>query len=232
MENRGKGIYIAVLNQGHIRTENHFILSHISKNSDYNVFFSAPADKPIQHNRNKIVQDFLKKKEYDYLMMLDSDVVPPANIIRLADYDEDVIGALCFAFKKTDAGMNAIMPLILEKFKREDGLWRYRVKDDLDGSEGLVEADAVGTGCIMVHRRVLEDERMKRPFKNYYDENGLRIEGLDLSFCRRVKECGYKVFAHLDFPCSHWTDMDLKDLYESMTNGIKMANLKSESKNE
>ncbi|RLG71019.1 MAG: hypothetical protein DRO04_00725 [Candidatus Iainarchaeum archaeon] len=204
--NETKGVYIAVLNQGWIRPELSFVLTDITHQGKYNVYLSYPADKPIQNNRNKIVKKFLEKKEYDFLLMIDSDIVPPLNILDLADYNLDIVGALCFAFRD-----HRIVPLVLKENKRG----RYQVME-VDGSEGLVECDAVGSGCIMIHRRVLEHPKMRYPFKNYYDEDGIRVLGLDLSFCKRAKELGFKVYCHLDFPCSHWTPMDLKEVYQAL----------------
>ena len=43
-----------------------------------------------------------------------------------------------------------------------------------------------------------------------------RILGLDLSFCKRAKDIGYKVWCHLNFACSHWTYMDLKMSYSAI----------------
>jgi len=240
MKNRGKGIYVAVLNQGDIRTELQFLLSHLSHNSQYNMFFSAPAKKPIQHNRNSIVKDFLKRKEYDYLLMIDSDIVPPKDLFRLADYDVDVITPVMFAFKEIN-DIPTVIPLVLEhydnnenvqNYKVEGPLPRYRVREDLDGTEGLTEVDATGTGCIMIKREVLENEELNAPFTNYFDEDGLRYEGLDLSFCRRAKDAGYKVFVDTDMVCSHLTELDLKQIYQSVLGkDIKSLRLTDQSNN-
>jgi len=211
-----KTIQISILNQGWIRAESAFLLTKWVRESPYNLFLTLPADKPIMHNRNKIVERFLKT-DADYLLMLDDDIIPPAGFLTLADYDKDIIGGLCFACKNRE-GRDIIIPLALEKKKaeRKDIKWKYRpVK--LRGDEGLVEVDAVGTGAILIARRVLEHPKMKPPFVDYYDKDGLRVEGLDLSFCRRAKENGFKVYTHTDYACSHWTEMDLMQIY---TDGV------------
>jgi len=213
-----KGIYISILNQGEIRVELAHLIAHLVAHTPYNIFYSYPADKPIESNRNKIVQSFLEKKEYEYLLMIDGDIVPPLNILDLAVYQKDIIGATCFAYRQ-----QALVPLVLEKQKGNPNLYTVM---KVEGTEGLIEADAVGTGCIMIHRRVLENKKLKHPFKNYYDKDGIRNFGLDLSFCKRAKDLGYKVYCHLDFTCSHWTPMDLKMIYKTMVQYSEKAGKK------
>ena len=203
-----RGIYIAILNQGEIRVELAHLIAHLAAHTQYNIFYSYPALKPIENNRNQIVLDFLEKKEYEYLLMIDGDIIPPLNILDLANYQKDIVGAACFAFRQ-----NSIVPLILKKEKDNSNMYKVM---EVEGTEGLIEADAIGTGCIMIHRRVLENKKLKHPFRNYYDKNGIRNRGLDLSFCQRAKEIGYKVYCHLDFTCSHWTIMDLKTIYKTL----------------
>lgn len=209
-----KGVYIAILNQGQMRVELVHMMIQLTRRSEFNIYYSFPADKPISQNRNKIVLDFLNHKELDYLMMIDSDIIPLSlDILHLIDHQKDIIAPVMFAYRQ-----DAIVPLVLKR-KREtapDKIAEYNVVD-VTGDEGLIEVDAVGTGCIIIHRRVLEHPQMKAPFLNQYDENGLRILGLDLNFCKRAKELGFKVWCHLDYQCSHWTVFDLKEVYESLT---------------
>jgi len=222
---KAKTIYLSILNQGWIRAELMFLVTKWVRESPYNLYLSLPAKKPIQHNRNEIVKKFLET-DFDYLVMLDCDIIPPLNFLSLVDFDKDIIGGLCFACKNRQ-GRDIILPLALEKkpSERKDVDWKYKPLK-LNGNEGLIEVDAVGTGAIIIARRVLEHPKMKPAFIDYYDENGLRIEGLDLSFCRRAKEAGFKVYTHTDFPCSHWTPMDLMQIYsdEIKKGEIKVAN--------
>lgn len=139
-------------------------------------------------------------------MMLDGDIIPPHNILDLVDLDKDIIGGLCFAYRG-----DAIMPLILKEKPDDPGNYNVLSVGEYDG---LVEADAIGTGCIIIKREILE--KMKRPFWNYYDENGLRYAGLDLTFCKRAKDLGYKVWCHLNYRCSHWTETDVLQIYDAI----------------
>lgn len=218
-----KTIYLAILNQGWIRAELAMLLNLWAREAPYNIFLSLPAEKPIQHNRNHIVKKFLET-DFDYLMMLDDDIVPPRDFWKLADLDKDIVGGLCFAYKQ-----QKVIPLALQRLpenEREDVKWKYRTwtLKDIKASGGLTEVDAVGTGAIIIARRVLEHPKMKPAFVNYYDKDGLRIEGLDLSFCRRAQGAGFKIYCHFGYPCSHFCDQDLKEIFKQTYGNIYKTN--------
>jgi len=201
--NNKKAVYIAVLNQHDIHDQLSERLLGYANQTDYEVCIVHSSLKPITQNRNKVVQDFLSKPEYDYLVMFDSDNVPPVDFLNLVDFQLDIVGSLYFGYQK---GM--IVPWCLERGK--DGLFTIV---DLKGKRGLIECDAVGTGAIVIKRSVLEDERLKFPFRNEYDADGIKLLGLDINFCKRAKEVGYKVYCHLDYISGHWVPVDLKDVF-------------------
>jgi hypothetical protein len=201
---RTKTIYCNILNQGEIRTELNTWILQIMRQDKYNIIVNHPSDKPISSNRNKIVQKFLANKEYDYLMMIDSDVVPPMNILNLVDFQKDIISPVCFILNR-----DKIIPLVMKK--TPTGIWSPL---NISQNEGLIEVDAVGTGCIILSRKILE--AVKYPFKNEYDADGIKKYGLDFNFCQRAKKLGFKVYCHLDYLCQHWIHFDLKLLYAAL----------------
>ncbi|HDY66398.1 MAG TPA: hypothetical protein ENH85_01255 [Candidatus Scalindua sp.] len=199
-----KRIYIAVLNQGDIRVELSAFLHELPFQGKYDVAITYPNEKPISNNRNKIVQDFLLKKEFDYLLMIDGDIIPPPNVLNLADFQKDIISPVCFIYQKS-----VVAPLTLKMGKEG----QYTVAE-FKGYEGLIEVDAVGTGCMMLSRKVLEE--IPAPFADVFDEHGVRKFGLDLAFCRKAKAKGYKVFCHLDYIAKHYVKVDLQTIYGAL----------------
>lgn len=193
-----KTIYLSILNQGEIRTDLAQVINLIIQNDSYRIYLTYPAGKPITNNRNTIVQKFLAT-DCDYLMMIDSDIVPPPNILNLVDFNVDIITPLMFVKQK---GM--LIPLFLKRDK--DGL--YDAADYLNLT-GLQEVSATGTGCIVIKREVLEN--IKHPFENRYDEDGIKTLGNDFAFCQMAKEKGYKIWVHLDYVAGHHSVQDLKD---------------------
>lgn len=195
-----KTIYLAILNQGTISTDLSQMINLYTQNDSYRLFLTYPNGKPITNNRNTIVQKFLST-DCDYLMMIDSDIVPPPNALNLADFDKDIITPLMFVKQK---GM--MIPLFLQRGK--DGI--YDAGDYLNLT-GLQEVGATGTGCIVIKREVLE--KVKHPFENVYDEDGVKTLGNDFHFCQKAKKLGFKVWVHLDYIADHIYSDSLKEQF-------------------
>lgn len=173
----------------------------------FNIYVKFPSEKPIENNRNKIVLDFIEHPEFEYLIMIDDDVVPPANYLDLLLHDKDIISGVCFAYRQ-----NGIAPLVL----KEDGKGTWNVMN-VSGNEGLIEVHSVGTGAIMIHRRVFDNPEMrKHPFESVWDEAGTRTKGLDLYFCEKARKAGFRIWCHMSYICSHIVSMDLKETYNTM----------------
>ena len=195
-----KTIYLAILNQGEIRTDLSQVLNLLIQSDAYRLYLTYPVAKPITNNRNTIAQKFLAG-DADFLMMIDSDIIPPPNILNLADFDKDIITPLMFVQQK-----GTLIPLFLKRNK--DGM--YDAADYL-AKTGLQEVDATGTGCIIIKRKVLE--QIKHPFENIYDEDGIKTLGQDFAFCQKTKKLGFKAWVHLDYVASHHSTQDLKDTF-------------------
>lgn len=197
-----RNVYIAVLNQGELRVELAKVLSVIQQQEGYRINITYPHSKPIANNRNKIVQKFLAQKEYDYLMMIDDDIIPPPNIMKLVDFDKDIIVPLMFVMQE-----GRVLPLYLKQAK--DGQLEFH-REYLE-KQGLIPVDATGTGCIVLSRKVLE--AVKHPFRNEYDSDGIKKLGLDLNFCLRAKKLGFQSWVHLDYVADHHSVCSLRELY-------------------
>jgi hypothetical protein len=99
---------------------------------------------------------------------------------------------------------------------------------DIDLNNGVVEVDAIGSGVMMIARRVLE--AIPHPFRNDYDPEGIKTRGLDSNFCRRAKKLGYSVWVDTNNKSSHWTTMDLLVMWETFDGMLKVIkNLKEEN---
>lgn len=201
---RLKGVYVSILNQYEIHKDNCALIECLSRHDRYRVKIDYPTDKPISNNRNKIVQKFLASKDYDFLLMIDDDVVPTPNILDLIDFDKDIITPVMFTRHNKN-----VYPLVMDRTL--DGKYKNKRPENI---KGLLEVDATGTGCMAIKREVLEHPDLKHPFKNHYDADGIKTTGLDFNFCTRAKKAGFKVWVHGDYVAGHYTLVDLKDIYE------------------
>lgn len=184
-------VYVAVLTIGSIRKELSLTLSRLSKDNRVKIVFHS--ERPSERNRNQVVKDFLNS-DCDYLLKIDHDTVPLRNPLGLIDLDKDIIGLPYPQIKGNDLGW-----LVMDKVK--DGY-----KQTKKPRKGLQEVDAVGSGCVLIHRRVLE--RVEEPFVRKW-KDGFPILGLDFYFCEKAKKAGFEVWTHWDYPCSHYKEVDL-----------------------
>jgi len=139
--------------------------------------------RPIEKNRKHIRRVFLEGN-YDYLIQIDSDILPPKNLLSIIDLDKDIISAGIKTVKSDN-----IIPLALKEVAPKEYLPMTNT--------GLFECDAVGGGCVCIRRNVLEDI----DYNYMSDEVGAE----DFDFCSRSKEAGYKVWYHEGMKAIHFT---------------------------
>jgi hypothetical protein len=154
-------------------------------------------------SRNLVVKTFLETTNAAWLLMIDSDErLSIENFNKLVDaaHDKDrpIVSGLVFAaFFDNDDALRPV-PTIY-RMDPEKGL------EAIDGYpiDELIEVDAVGTGCILIHRDVLL-EMQKQTTPNQGKDWAWFVEGAingtyfgeDLLFSKRLKSMGYKIHAH------------------------------------
>lgn len=182
-------------------------------------YFQAEGHR-VDRNRDKIVEQFLNHAQKpEWLLMLDSDMEhPPDCGLRLARWGAKVVGGLYFhrnkqhdpiAFFQSGKQRDQYGRMVHMWEPIRDMVYDWIIQNRLplrDGAftiqtdEGaLNRVDAVGTGCILIHRSILE--RMKPPWFEYRD--GAQSE--DLEFCQRVREeLGETVHVDLSTVSGHY----------------------------
>jgi hypothetical protein len=201
-------LYIAILNRGWIRRGMvDRVLPAIGKTKGVVTTLERlhkTWDHPISSNRNKIVKRFLQTDD-DYLMMIDDDVVPLFNPALFVFADKDVIGFPA-KVRQGDRQLNWVA-YILNPDRHEYAPVDFsKVEQDIE----LLKVDAVGTGCILIHRRVLEN--IKAPFHIHFDEDGILTMGTDFAFCERAKEAGFEIFTTPRRVCEHFKELGMLDM--------------------
>lgn len=195
------------------------ILANLAKTGIGGGYFQAEGHR-VDRNRDTIVEDFLKREDKpEWLVMLDTDMEHPIDApIRLVKWNKPIVGALYFhrgsshdpfAFKYApEAG--------LDDYGRPALLWRAMKKEVFnyldshnvpmrdgafvieDDPNALIEVDAVATGCMAIHRSVLE--AMPKPIFEY--RFGGNSE--DLIFCKEAKEHGFPIYCDMSTVCGHY----------------------------
>ena len=169
-------------------------------------------------SRNVVVKTFLETTDADWLLMIDSDERLSLEtwhklIDSAPDKDRPIVSGLVFAAFFDDQDGLRPVPTIY-KMDSEKGLQPI----DAYPIDELIEVDAVGTGCLLIHRSVLLDMQ-KQSTPNQGKDWAWFVEGAidgtyfgeDLLFSKRLKSMGYKIFAHTGAILPHHKQFWLDD---------------------
>lgn len=153
--------------------------------------------------RNRVVAGFLDNTKSDWLLMIDTDeqlsVQTFDKLIQAAhDKERPVVSGLVFA--AFDAHKNLYPKPVPAIFAESEAGFLPLYKYDKDS---VFEIEACGTGCLLIHRSVLEKMReVADPNQGdnwcwFWDGpiNGEWISE-DLLFSRRIRQLGFPIHVH------------------------------------
>ena len=167
----------------------------------------------VVSSRNKIL-DYAKEKNYDYLLMMDSDVMVPPNLLKdLIEDDKDVVSGIYFNPFQVD-GFVRMMPVCWkgidsetwEEVKRKnlnqgiiqkkEDVRRYLTEGEIKSGE-VQEVSVPSAGCLLLSKKAI------RSGAKY----GLLTESVhttdDIYFFKELKEKGFKLYCDPKLICRH-----------------------------
>lgn len=155
--------------------------------------------QPVDNVRNQIVKTFLKWDNAEWLLMVDSDCVPPRHALELTQQGKKIVSGVCFSAQK-----GVTFPLI--QIEREDNKFGMMNEEELNErsiNDKLIHVDGIGFGCVAIHREVLE--KMDEPwFRFDYLPNSSEIRcSEDYYFSKKAQENGYKLYVDRDVMVGH-----------------------------
>lgn len=147
----------------------------------------------IINNRQHIINRALEKK-YDYLLFLDTDVLPPSDIIpRLLAHNKDIITGI-YLGTLNRKGKTLQAPVIYDFSHRKDYFKPIPLNDVLGNN--ILEIAACGFGCSLISRAVLEKVKLRY--------NKTLGSGEDIPFCRDARELhNFKIYTDTSIKCTH-----------------------------
>lgn len=168
----------------------------------------------VEDSRTQIVSKFLgTQKDITHLLFLDYDVVPPMNAIEeMYKMDKDMVAANYPIYMDTQIH-SASFKLVPEKD-------RYTPFSYVD--TGIHEVDAVGLGCTLIKREVLEKAVQHRCFEMTYgwDKGVFKMKCTeDIIFSKVVKYEKFQIFVNLDLRCDHYKTVSLAGVVEDHQKG-------------
>jgi hypothetical protein len=168
----------------------------------------------IPQARNNLAAKFLET-DAKYLFMLDDDIIPcigrpswmqawvPAArqineralqrhvLSRLVNANKSIIGAAYFERRESESPK-----IVCSEQKLTPRAKAYE--------DAIEEVQWIGTGAMLVHRKVFEDIAKNEAGLNgafFHPLNGLA--GEDVSFCARAKAAGHPIYIDLGIPTFH-----------------------------
>lgn len=123
---------------------------------------------------------------FDYVLWIDSDMTfPPTLLLDLIAHDKDIVTGVC-AMRR-----HPYTPCVYIEKEKYEAI--------TDWPDRLFEVDACGFGAILTKVEVLE--KMFEKYQTCFQP--LPGFGEDMSFCRRAKELGFKIYADPNIDIGH-----------------------------
>jgi hypothetical protein len=167
----------------------------------------------IASARNFLVRNFLiddKFRDVEWLLMLDADMTFDASVlehlfegVRTAEgkIARPVVGGLCFA-----GGHGGIYPTMYRIVDpKTNGGDAISIVTDFEEDE-VVEVDATGAACLLIHRGVLEylAENYEEPCRWFAESVYLGQEfGEDWTFCVRIRQANVPIYVNTAAKTGH-----------------------------
>jgi len=165
-------------------------------------------------SRNKII-DYAIEKGYDYILMMDSDVIAPKTILKdLLTSGKEIISGLYYNDFKIDGLIQKspvcwchVTPKEFEEIKSGVGLppfvkscnnlRRHLTKEEADSNK-IVRVKIPSAGCMLIKRNVFEQIRY-----GLLDVPGNLSTGDDIYFCTKAEEKGFEIYCDTSIKCEH-----------------------------
>lgn len=144
----------------------------------------------LEKARNDIHNKFLDSKA-PYLMMLDSDVLFPPNLLEtLISHNLPMVGGW-YRDKKAEDHHPTVYDFVEDK--EEFSVFRHRK----EVGQGVEKVDGTGAGCWLMTREVAE-----KLGKDPYGHN-IAGGGEDFKLCRRLMELNIPLHVDWNINCAH-----------------------------
>lgn len=186
-------------------------------------------------SRNVVVKTFLETTDADWLLLIDSDERISLDtwhklIDSAHDKERPIVSGLVFAaFFDNEDGLRPVPTIYrMDTAKGLEAIDAYPIDE-------LIEVDATGTGCLLIHRSVLL-EMQKQATPNQGKDWAWFVEGAidgtyfgeDLLFSKRLKSMGFKIYAHTGAILPHHKQFWLDDRHHTPMRNHAIQQIKDE----
>jgi glycosyltransferase involved in cell wall biosynthesis len=176
--------------------------------------------KKIVDSRNKII-DYALQNKYDYILMMDQDVIPPKEIItELLKDNQNLVSGLYFNYF-TSSGKIKILPVAwacitpeeFEEIKKKvklpsliksnTDLRRHLTPEEVE-SNRTIEVLIPSAGCLLIKKEVFE--RVRYNLLNLqelgFTDNTIKTTD-DIGFILDAEKNGFRSYCNTRIKCEH-----------------------------
>jgi len=167
-------------------------------------------------SRNLII-DFALQNNYNYILMMDSDVIPPKNIIQeLLKSNKDIVSGLYYNYfisdgrtkylpvawtELTEKEFNEIKQKIkLPNFVKSSEDLRVRLTEEDAQSNNLIPVVIPSAGCMLIKRLVFE--KIRYNLLDTQKMNNIKTTD-DIGFILNARKQGFKSYCNTKIKCEH-----------------------------
>jgi glycosyltransferase involved in cell wall biosynthesis len=161
-------------------------------------------------NSQNYARHIVQSQNYDYLMFIESDLIPPKDIIqRLLNHNVSVVGALYFLEAPHPDGRKIKIPCTFVSQVSSTGETSTRIikLHEVAGylNTGLRKVHGVGLGCTLIRRDIVNQ------FPFWYDERFIDKHS-DVYFFMQLQNKSIAVYQDTNIIVPHypslWTDVE------------------------
>jgi FkbM family methyltransferase len=189
-----KRILIGIPTAKHIEVDTFKSIYDLIIPEGYTATFQYFYGYNIDQVRN-LIAHWVINTPFDYLFSVDSDIAfPPDTLVKLLAHDRDAVSGLYIQRKP---GQH-----IVEVYEDNGQGGAVNIDYARLKNRGLVEITGAGFGCILIKRAVFETIGYPQ-FKYHSAIDHANTISEDVFFCRRARECGFKIWADTSIKCRH-----------------------------
>ncbi len=163
-------------------------------------YFNTIKERIIE-NRNCVLNWFRAHKQYDKLLLLDSDIFPSKEVLKyLLSCDKKIVGTTCWITGKAGTLRVAwnFYKKDIEKGNSEDYMKDIKENKTYVREDGeIVEVAQIGLGCTLLDGEMLRKEKNIK-----FRENGIMLDE-DYTFINDLRDRGYKAYLNMKVNCFH-----------------------------
>jgi len=203
-------------------SEDNGYFEELKQEKDITVIKDNPSEKDkllrLISSRNKILDYFLEN-DYNYLLIMDCDVIPPKNIIEeLLKCNKDIVSGW-YENYFVSSGKTKFLPVVwtsitekeFEDMKKQVNfppsvkshldIKAHMTKEQAESGE-LLEVLFPSAGCMLINKRVIEDRDIRYGLLNTQDFGNIKTTD-DIYFITKAREAGFKCYCNTKIKCEH-----------------------------